>query len=58
MQLFKLILFMFVDARPASDMGYKPSFEFQKNAKDPLVELKLTDSSELCLIHWPLNQVW
>ncbi|KAK1395445.1 Mediator-associated protein 2 [Heracleum sosnowskyi] len=37
-------------------MGYEPSPEFQQNAKDPLVELKLTDSSELWLIQWPLNQ--
>ncbi|KAL8099981.1 mediator-associated protein 2 [Apium graveolens] len=37
-------------------MGYEPSPEFQENVKDPLVELKLTDSSELWLIQWPLNQ--
>lgn len=47
----------FVEKLPASDMGYEPSPEFQQNAKDPLVELKLTDSSELWLIQWPLNQV-
>lgn len=42
---------------PASDMGYEPAPDFQQSAKDPLVDLNLTDSSELWLIQWPLNQV-
>lgn len=37
-------------------MGYEPAVDFQQNAKDPLVDLNLTDSSELWLIQWPLNQ--
>ncbi|WOH16273.1 hypothetical protein DCAR_0935823 [Daucus carota subsp. sativus] len=41
---------------PASDMGYEPAPDFQQSAKDPLVDLNLTDSSELWLIQWPLNQ--
>lgn len=37
--------------------GYKPPPEFQEDARDPLVELNLTDSTELWLIQWPVNQV-
>lgn len=40
----------------ASKVGYEPSPEFEQNAKDSLIELDLTDSSELWLIQWPINQ--
>ncbi|XP_042482290.1 mediator-associated protein 2-like [Macadamia integrifolia] len=36
--------------------GYKPPAEFQVDAKDPLVDISLTDSTELWLIQWPINQ--
>ncbi|XP_043695395.1 mediator-associated protein 2 [Telopea speciosissima] len=35
---------------------YKPPVEFQVDAKDPLVDISLTDSTELWLIQWPINQ--
>ncbi|KAF8403769.1 hypothetical protein HHK36_011874 [Tetracentron sinense] len=39
-----------------SEEGYKPPPEFEEDAKDPLVEISLMDSSELWLIQWPINQ--
>ncbi|KAL2519993.1 Mediator-associated protein 2 [Forsythia ovata] len=36
--------------------GYKPPPEFEEDIKDPLIELNLTDSTELWLIQWPINQ--
>ncbi|KAF8408517.1 hypothetical protein HHK36_007673 [Tetracentron sinense] len=39
-----------------SDEGYKPPPEFEEDAKDPLVDISLMDSSELWLIQWPINQ--
>ena len=41
----------------ASEVGYKPPPEFQVDVKDPLIELSLSDSTELWLIQWPINQV-
>lgn len=41
----------------AGEEGYKPPTEFREDSKDPLVELNLTDSTELWLIQWPVNQV-
>ena len=37
--------------------AYIPPPEFQEDAKDPLVDLSLTDSTELWLIQWPKNKV-
>ena len=41
----------------ASEVGYGPPPEFQEDVKDPLIELSLSDSTELWLIQWPINQV-
>ncbi|GMH02594.1 hypothetical protein Nepgr_004433 [Nepenthes gracilis] len=40
----------------AHEDGYKPLPEFQEDTKDPLVELNMTDSTELWLIQWPIGQ--
>lgn len=37
--------------------GYKPQADFEENAKEPLVDFNITDSTELWLIQWPKNQV-
>lgn len=37
----------------AVESGYKPPPEFQDDARDPLIDLNLTDSTELWLIQWP-----
>lgn len=37
--------------------GYKPQADFEENAKEPLVDFNMTDSTELWLIQWPKNQV-
>ncbi|XP_019193268.1 PREDICTED: mediator-associated protein 2-like [Ipomoea nil] len=39
----------------ANELGYKPPSDFVEDKRDPLVELKVTDSTELWLIQWPLN---
>lgn len=36
---------------------YKPPEGFQEDVKDTLLDIPLTDSKELWLIQWPLNQV-
>ncbi|XP_058102877.1 uncharacterized protein LOC131246602 isoform X4 [Magnolia sinica] len=41
----------------ASKQGYEPPPEFLEVQKDPLVGISLTDSTELWLIQWPLNQL-
>ncbi|KAG6471885.1 hypothetical protein ZIOFF_069332 [Zingiber officinale] len=38
------------------DNRYNPGPDFEENTKDPLVDFSLTDSSELWLIQWPINQ--
>ncbi|CAI9754383.1 unnamed protein product [Fraxinus pennsylvanica] len=40
----------------SGEARYKPTSEFEEDKKDPLVELNLTDSTELWLIQWPINQ--
>ncbi|OVA10592.1 hypothetical protein BVC80_8969g22 [Macleaya cordata] len=35
---------------------YIPTADFQEDVKDPLLEIPLTDSTELWLIQWPINQ--
>ncbi|GFZ20997.1 hypothetical protein Acr_29g0001590 [Actinidia rufa] len=40
----------------ASEVGYGPPPEFQEDVKDPLIDLSLSDSTELWLIQWPINQ--
>nr|GMD32039.1 mediator-associated protein 2-like [Ipomoea batatas] len=42
----------------AKELGYKPPSDFVEDKRDPLVELKSTDSTELWLIQWPINHVW
>ena len=39
------------------EQGYKPPAEFEENAKDPLLDINVDDSTELWLIQWPKNQV-
>ncbi|PIN17057.1 hypothetical protein CDL12_10289 [Handroanthus impetiginosus] len=36
--------------------GYQPPPGFVEDNKDPLIDLNLTDSTELWLIQWPINQ--
>lgn len=36
---------------------YKPDVDFQEDSREPLVDLTLTDSTELWLIQWPHNEV-
>ncbi|KAK9110205.1 hypothetical protein Sjap_018265 [Stephania japonica] len=36
---------------------YTPASEFQEDHKDPLLDISPTDSKELWLIQWPINQV-
>ncbi|KAJ0046126.1 hypothetical protein Pint_05407 [Pistacia integerrima] len=35
---------------------YKPSAEYEQEFRDPLLDIKLTDSTELWLIQWPYKQ--
>ncbi|RRT67497.1 hypothetical protein B296_00039237, partial [Ensete ventricosum] len=35
---------------------YKPGPDFEEDSKTPLVDISLTDSTELWLIQWPINQ--
>ncbi|GAB4841914.1 hypothetical protein Ancab_011870 [Ancistrocladus abbreviatus] len=42
--------------KAANKVRYRPPPEFQEDTRDPLVELNLTDSTELWLIQWPINQ--
>ncbi|CAK9171507.1 unnamed protein product [Ilex paraguariensis] len=37
------------------ELAYKPPPEFQEDTKESLVDLNLTDSTELWLIQWPIN---
>lgn len=39
----------------AGGLSYKPPSDFEEDKRDPLIELKLTDSTELWLLQWPLN---
>ncbi|KAK3228912.1 hypothetical protein Dsin_000793 [Dipteronia sinensis] len=36
--------------------GYRPTDEFEEELRDPLVDISLTDSTELWLIQWPYKQ--
>ncbi|KAL0365903.1 UNVERIFIED_CONTAM: hypothetical protein Sradi_3480400 [Sesamum radiatum] len=36
--------------------SYQPPAGFVEDRKDPLIDLNLTDSTELWLIQWPINQ--
>lgn len=40
-----------------SEDGYKPGPGFEEDTKDPLIDISLTDSTELWLIQWPINQL-
>ncbi|KAL3327540.1 hypothetical protein AABB24_035292 [Solanum stoloniferum] len=39
-----------------NELRYKPPSEFEEVKKDSLVNLNITDSTELWLIQWPFNQ--
>ncbi|XP_059656522.1 mediator-associated protein 2 [Cornus florida] len=39
-----------------NEVAYSPPAGYQEDAKDPLVELNLSDSTEFWLIQWPINQ--
>ncbi|VFQ84255.1 unnamed protein product [Cuscuta campestris] len=39
----------------AGGLSYKPPPDFEEDKRDTLIELKLTDSTELWLLQWPLN---
>ncbi|WMV44456.1 hypothetical protein MTR67_037841 [Solanum verrucosum] len=39
-----------------NELSYKPPSEFEEVKKDSLVNLNITDSTELWLIQWPFNQ--
>ncbi|KAK4343186.1 hypothetical protein RND71_039002 [Anisodus tanguticus] len=39
-----------------NELSYKPPPEFEEVKKDSLVNLNITDSTELWLIQWPFNQ--
>lgn len=41
----------------ANQVDHIPPPEFHEYVKDPLIELSPTDSKELWLIQWPMNQV-
>lgn len=41
----------------SSEEGYKPGPDFEEDIKDPLADISLTDSTELWLIQWPINQL-
>ncbi|XP_065879583.1 mediator-associated protein 2 [Euphorbia lathyris] len=41
----------------ANEEGYKPEAGFQEDLREPLVDLSLTDSTELWLIQWPQNEL-
>lgn len=40
----------------SNELSYKPPPEFEEVKKDSLINLNLTDSTELWLIQWPFNQ--
>ncbi|KAG5520504.1 hypothetical protein RHGRI_033176 [Rhododendron griersonianum] len=40
----------------ANQVDHIPPPEFHEYVKDPLIELSPTDSKELWLIQWPMNQ--
>lgn len=39
-----------------NELSYKPPPEFEEVKKDSLINLNITDSTELWLIQWPFNQ--
>ncbi|KAI4389868.1 hypothetical protein MLD38_002042 [Melastoma candidum] len=43
--------------RMGGDSGYQPQPNFEENAKEALIDLDVTDSTELWLIQWPSNLV-
>ncbi|KAJ4720341.1 mediator-associated protein 2 [Melia azedarach] len=40
----------------AQEEGYRPTEEYEEEFRDPLVDISLTDSTELWLIQWPYKQ--
>ncbi|WOL12607.1 hypothetical protein Cni_G21374 [Canna indica] len=45
------------DMRASGEEGYKPGPDFEENSKAPLVDISSSDSTELWLIQWPINQL-
>ena len=37
--------------------GYKPETGFEEDSREPLTDISLSDSTELWLIQWPINEV-
>lgn len=37
--------------------GYKPEPGFEEDSREPLADISLSDSTELWLIQWPINEV-
>lgn len=44
-------------AMDLEEKSYKPEAGFEEDIREPLVDLSLTDSTELWLIQWPHNEV-
>ncbi|XP_078444399.1 mediator-associated protein [Wolffia australiana] len=40
-----------------SEDGYKPGHEFVEDSRNPLLDISLSDSTELWLMQWPINQL-
>ncbi|CAA7401673.1 unnamed protein product [Spirodela intermedia] len=38
-------------------MHYKPGPDLEEDSRNPLLDISLTDSTELWLIQWPINQL-
>lgn len=58
--LFEFVVFMCsVTAAmdEAVDTAYHPVSGFVEDKREPLIDLELTDSTELWLFQWPINQV-
>jgi hypothetical protein len=36
---------------------YKPEPGFEEDSREPLADISLSDSTELWLIQWPINEV-
>lgn len=54
------ILYLFfraMDVDVSAENVYQPPEEFVEDKKVPLVDLDVTESTELWLIQWPVNQV-
>lgn len=55
--VFVVLIYSFADMDDAVDKSYHPGSEFVEDKREPLIDLEPTDSTELWLIQWPINQV-